>query len=62
MKIKIEEEFKIERITPWYILDLLKPIIKDEFIAKCRSDRTGIRIVFTNGQTFHLTVKEIKGV
>ena len=49
-----------EKITPWYILDLLKPIIKEEFIATSRFDRTGIRIKFCNGQQFHLSVKELK--
>lgn len=60
MKVTDKKEFKPEKLTPWYILDLLKPIIKDELIAKCRSDRTGVRIAFPNGQKFHLTIKEIK--
>ena len=47
-------------ITPWYLLELLKPIIKDEVIAQCRFDRTGLRISFCNGQKFHLSVTEIK--
>ena len=51
---------KTEKITPWFILDLLKPIIKEEFIAQCRYDRTGIRMKFSNGQKFHVTVQEIK--
>lgn len=53
------QEFS-EKITPWYVLDLLKPIIKEEFIATCRFDRTGIRMKFCNGQQFHLSVKELK--
>lgn len=62
MKTTNKEEFKSEKITSWYLLDLLKPIIKDEIIAKCRSDRTGIRIAFPNGQKFHLSIKEVKGI
>lgn len=47
-------------ITPWFILETILPIVKDEFIAKCRVDRTGIRMAFCNGQKFHLTVNELK--
>ena len=48
-----------EVITPWYIMTLLKPIIREEFIAKSRYDRTGIRLEFLNGQKFHITVTEV---
>ncbi|MCM1438498.1 MAG: hypothetical protein NC131_04725 [Roseburia sp.] len=48
-----------EVITSWYLLDLLKPIIREEFIATCRYDRSGIRMKFCNGQKFHLSIKEI---
>ncbi|MCM1437682.1 MAG: hypothetical protein NC131_00525 [Roseburia sp.] len=54
-----EEEFIPDKITPWYLLDLLKPIIRDEFVAQCRYDRSGIRMKFCNGQKFHLSIKEI---
>ncbi|MCM1438880.1 MAG: hypothetical protein NC131_06675 [Roseburia sp.] len=59
MEMQKEDEYKIEKITPWYLLDMLKPMIKDEFIALCRVDRTGLRLTFQNGQKFHLTIKEI---
>lgn len=49
-----------EKITPWYLLNLIKPIIADELVAKFRFDRTGIRIAFNNGQKFHLTINEIQ--
>ncbi len=55
-----EEKLKPEKITPWFLLDLLKPIIKDELIASYRTDRTGLRIAFPNGQKFHLEIKEIE--
>lgn len=48
-----------EKITPWSLLTLIKPMLSDELIAKLRFDRTGIKITFCNGQTFHLTVTEI---
>lgn len=48
-----------EVITPWYLLTILKPIIREEFIAMCRYDRSGIRMKFNNGQKFHLTITEI---
>lgn len=47
-------------ITPRYLLTLLKPLIKDELVAHCREDASGIKIKFANGQQFHLTVAEIK--
>lgn len=53
-------ESRPEKITPWYLLDLIKPILADELIAKLRFDRNGIRIAFCNGQKFHLTIKEIQ--
>ncbi len=59
-EINDSEESKPEKITPWVILDLLKPIIKDEFIASCRADRAGLRLSFPNGQKFHLTIEEIE--
>ncbi|MCM1546499.1 MAG: hypothetical protein NC033_05625 [Clostridiales bacterium] len=49
-----------EIITPWYIITLIKPIIREEFIATCRYDRTGIRLKFLNGQKFHISVKEME--
>ncbi|MCM1439082.1 MAG: hypothetical protein NC131_07745 [Roseburia sp.] len=49
-----------EKITQWYLLELIKPILADELIAKLRFDRAGIRIAFSNGQKFHLTVKELQ--
>lgn len=48
-----------EKITPWYLLELIKPILADELIAKLRFDRSGIRIAFSNGQKFHITVSEM---
>ena len=63
----MEEEYKSlteekveESISPRYILETILPIVKDEFIAKCRADRTGIKMTFCNGQKFRLTVDEIK--
>ncbi len=56
---EIEEDNYPEVITPWYLLNLLKPIIRDEIIAQFRFDRTGIRMKFVNGQKFHLTINEI---
>ena len=53
-------ETDIEKITPWYLLELIKPILADELIAKFRFDRSGIRITFSNGQKFHLTVNEMQ--
>ncbi|MDE6850642.1 MAG: hypothetical protein K2J54_04870 [Clostridia bacterium] len=52
-------EIPKEKITPWYLLELIKPVLADELIAKFRFDRTGIRIAFCNGQKFHLTIKEL---
>ena len=49
-----------ESISPRYILETILPIVKDEFIAKCRVDRVGIKMTFCNGQKFRLTVEEIK--
>lgn len=49
-----------EKITPWFLLNLIKPILADELIAKFRFDRSGIRIAFSNGQKFHLTISEIQ--
>ena len=54
------EEVVPEIISPWYLYDIIMPIIKEEFIATTRYDRTGIRIKFCNGQKFHLTINEIK--
>lgn len=56
---EIKEEDYPKVITPWYLLTLLKPIIKDEIVAQFRFDRTGIRMKFVNGQKFHLTINEI---
>lgn len=56
---EIKKDDYPEVITPWYLLDILKPIIREEFIAQCRYDRTGIRMKFLNGQKFHLTITEI---
>lgn len=55
-----ENEREFEKITPWYLLTLIKPIIAEELVAKLRFDRTGIRINFCNGQKFHLKIEEIK--
>ncbi len=59
-QIDIKDDDTPEFITPWYIITMLKPIIKDEIIAQFRYDRTGIKMRFCNGQKFHLTVTEIK--
>ena len=56
---KVEDNYPAV-ITPWFILDIIKPFIREEFIAICRYDRTGIRMKFLNGQKFHLTVTEVK--
>lgn len=48
-----------EVISSWYLLDILKPILKEEFIAMFRYDRAGIRMKFCNGQKFRLTIQEI---
>ena len=53
------EDSEIEKITPWYLLTLIKPIIADELLAKLRFDREGIRINFCNGQKFRLKIEEI---
>lgn len=58
-KTEVKDDYP-EVITPWYILNMLKPIIREEFIAVCRYDRTGIRMRFLNGQQFHLTITEMK--
>lgn len=58
-EVTIQSEEKIEKITPWYLLNLIKPILADELIAKLRFDRNGIRITFCNGQKFKLTIDEI---
>ena len=55
-----KDEDTPEVITPWYILTLIKPIIREEFIAKCRFDRAGIKLSFCNGQKFRVKVEEIK--
>lgn len=55
-----EIKVTVEKITPWYLLTLIKPILADELIAKFRFDRSGIRITFNNGQKFHLTISEIQ--
>ena len=52
-------EVEQEKITPWYLLTLIKPILSDELIAKLRFDRNGLRIAFPNGQKFHLQIDEI---
>ena len=57
--VEQESDFQ-EAITPWFIITLLKPIMREEFIAERRNDRTGIRMKFLNGQKFHLTIEEIK--
>ena len=57
---KFNEEVVPEAITPRFIVETLLPIVKDEFVAKCRADRAGIKITFCNGQKFHITVDEIK--
>lgn len=57
---ELKENDYPEVITPWYILEMIKPFIREEFIALCRYDGTGIRMKFLNGQKFHLTVTEIK--
>lgn len=57
---ELKENDYPEVITPWYILEMIKPFIREEFIALRRYDRTGIRMKFLNGQKFHLTVTEIK--
>ena len=51
---------EVGSITPRFIVETLLPIVKDEFVAKCRADRAGIKITFCNGQKFHITVNEIK--
>ncbi|MDE6849904.1 MAG: hypothetical protein K2J54_01120 [Clostridia bacterium] len=56
--VKMEDDYP-EVITPWYLLGLLKPIIREEFIALCRYDRSGVRMKFCNGQKFRLTITEI---
>ncbi len=50
---------ELEKITPWYLLTLIKPILADELVAKFRYDRTGIKIDFCNGQKFHLKIEEM---
>jgi len=60
LKKDILNEEGAEVITPRFVLEMLLPIIKDEFIAKCRADRAGIKLTFTNGQKFHITVNELK--
>lgn len=55
-----EIEVNAEKITPWYLLTIIKPILADELIAKFRFDRSGIKIAFPNGQKFHLTISEIQ--
>ncbi len=48
-----------ENISPRFILETIYPIVKDEFIAKCRVDRKGICLTFCNGQKFQIFVNEI---
>lgn len=48
-----------DKITPWYLITLLKPLIADELVATLRLDREGIRIKFPNGQKFKLYIKPI---
>ena len=57
---ELKENDYPEIIAPGYILEMIKPFIREEFIALRRYDRTGIRMKFLNGQKFHLTVTEIK--
>lgn len=52
-------EDNTKKITPWYLLTLIKPILADELVAKLRFDRSGIRINFCNGQKFHLKIEEL---
>lgn len=48
-----------EKITPWYLLTLIKPILADELIAQLRFDRAGLRVKFCNGQKFRIRIEEL---
>ncbi len=52
-------ELQSEKITPWNLMTLIKPVLSDELVAKLRFDRYGIKITFYNGQKFHLSIKEL---
>lgn len=47
------------KITPWYLLTLIKPILADELVAKLRFDREGLRVKFCNGQKFRIRIEVI---
>lgn len=53
------KEDKFEKITPWYLLTLIKPILADELVAKLRFDTFGLRVNFCNGQMFRIRIEEM---
>ena len=52
-------EYNNRKITPWYLLTLIKPILADELVAQLRFDRAGLRVKFCNGQKFRISIEEI---
>lgn len=48
-----------DKISPRYLLSLIKPVLADELVAKLRYDREGLRIAFCNGQKFRVIITEI---
>lgn len=49
-----------EPISPRGLLNVIKPIIADELVAKYRLERCGFKMNLLNGQKFMLTITEIK--
>ena len=49
-----------ELISPRGLLNVIKPIIADELVAKYRLERDGLKVTLLNGQKFMLTITEIK--
>ncbi len=54
-----KETAQDDKITPWYLLTLLKPIIADELLATFRFDTRGLRLTFPNGQRFRIRIEEL---
>lgn len=53
------ENDELKKITPWYLLTLIKPILADELVAKLRFDNFGLRVNFCNGQMFRIRIEEM---